>query len=203
VAAEREQRVVAKLDCAEAPVFELARCRPRRSLALEIRQRSAAPERERGIEVVGRGRRAVLVERRAGPGDELLEAVEVELPGLDMQPVRAAGGLDSLLAECAPQPVDVNLERPRGLCGRLGAPDGVDQLLARDGAVGVEEQLGQDRALLGPAECQSVRAVDRLERPEDAQLHRLPKIPTCAPPSQRSARVPARARPPGSPAGVP
>ena len=74
---------------------------------------------------------------------------------------------------------DVDVDRLSGRRrGRL-APELVDQALARDELVRMQEQDRQDEPLLQPAQRDRLALVDHLERPEDPVLHRwvlpLPK----------------------------
>ena len=67
---------------------------------------------------------------------------------------------------------DVHLDgRGRGLRW-CAAPDLVDQAIARDGLVGVEQQEGEQRALLRAPELQHPALHLDLERSEDAEFHR-------------------------------
>ena len=99
-----------------------------------------------------------------------LEALDVELVGLDVDPVAAAAALDPLRAEDAPEAVDVDLERVRGGAGRVLAPDRVDQPLAGQHLVPAQQQEREQGALLGPSEPQRLARRDGFERAKDAEL---------------------------------
>jgi len=73
--------------------------------------------------------------------------------------------------------VDVHLERRDRRAWGLLAPQSVDELVTRHHRVRVEEQDGQQRALLGRAERQRFAVVDDLDRSED------PKFDARRPPS--------------------
>jgi hypothetical protein len=55
---------------------------------------------------------------------------------------------------------------------RLLAPDGVDQLVGGDHLVAVEQQLGEEHAVLDAAEPQGAAAPAGLERPEEQVFDR-------------------------------
>ena len=99
--------------------------------------------------------------------------MEVELAVAD--PDEVAGGLrqDQIPAERLAQLGDVHLERRPGGVGRRGTPELVDEPVAGDDLVGVQQQEGEQGALLRAAELQDPAFFTDLERPEDAELHAL------------------------------
>ena len=132
----------------------------------EIRERRPAPERERLAQRLGRGG-GCLASR---PFDELREALEVELAGLDAEEVARPAGDDSVGAEQLAERVHRHLE---GVCGRLRrilAPEGVDQALARNDRVGVEEQKREQRPLAPAADGEDAAVLLDLERAEQPEL---------------------------------
>ena len=56
-------------------------------------------------------------------------------------------------------------------CGRLVAPEQVDEPVRRDDRVRVEQQHREEGALLRPSQLHSLFAVEYLERPENPELH--------------------------------
>jgi hypothetical protein len=58
-----------------------------------------------------------------------------------------------------------------GTAGWPIRPEQVDELVDRDDLVRVEQQDGQERALLGRPEVREPSVLRDLERPEDAILH--------------------------------
>ena len=136
----------------------------------EVGERRTRPERER---LVDRGRgvlRPSGCECAARPADQFLEAVEVELARLDAQPVGRPARLDAVRAEHAAQSVDVHLERLHRRAGHRLAPDGVRERVARHDLVAAQQQRSQDGALLRGAERKRLAALERLDRPEHAEL---------------------------------
>ncbi len=130
----------------------------RELLAGQIGERRPAPEPERRV-----------VRPRV---DELLEAVGVELAGLDPHEIPGRARHDPVGAERLAQRVDVHLQRRAGVGGRILAPDRVDQPFGRDGAIRAEEQEREHRTGPPAAERDRLAAVvDHLERPEQPELH--------------------------------
>ena len=82
------------------------------------------------------------------------------------------------------QPRDVHLDDLCGARRLLVRPELVDELFARDDLVRVDEEQGEDAALLAPADVEHALPVDDLERAEDPKVHVLPRV------SSRSRRVP-------------
>jgi hypothetical protein len=72
--------------------------------------------------------------------------------------------------EHLPELGDVDLERGRGGLRRGPVPELVDQPVSRDDPVRLEEQEGEQPALLGAAERQRTTVLDGLERAEDPVL---------------------------------
>ncbi len=68
----------------------------------------------------------------------------------------------------------MDLERSPGCVGRLLAPQLVDETIARDRLVRVEQEEGKEAALFRASELH-VRSlvVHDLDRPENAELHAL------------------------------
>ena len=145
-----------------------------RERPVELGQRRPPPQGERLPEqlpgLVRRGRSCTRYTR--------LEALEVECPFLDADQVAGGLGDDRVVAEQLAQLRDVHLDgRGRGLRG-CAAPDLVDQAIASDGLVGVEQEQGEQRPLLRTPELQHAAVLLDLERSEDAEFHR-----SCGPPS--------------------
>jgi hypothetical protein len=106
----------------------------------------------------------------AGPRDQPLEALEVELAGLDRDPVAGAVRLDPVGADRLPEAVDVDLQRGRGRCGRLVAPECIDERVAGDDLAGAEEEGREQRALLRRSQRDVTPIGERLERAKDVKL---------------------------------
>ena len=141
----------------------------------EVAVRLAAPQPERalerGVRLGGRerGRRAQLQ----------LEALRVDLAGLDGEPVAGAladeqGGGGAALAaglEERAQVRDAHRQRAGGDLARDVVPARVEQRVGRDGAAGVDQQPRQDRALLGARRRQRGRRAVDLDRAQDPEFH--------------------------------
>ena len=172
---EREIGVDPILDRGDAQLFQAAASvaangSPATSASAGPRQRpSAAVNRSAASSV------APPTRRRARLRGQALEAGEVELVGLDADRVAAAASLQAVGAERTAQAGHVDLHRLRR-AGRRGlAPEGVDEALDGDRLVGVEQEDGEERALLRAAERQRPIALADLERPQEPELHRPSK----------------------------
>jgi hypothetical protein len=99
VATDGEVRVDATLECHEPQFVETRAHGVRERLVDEIGERGTAPQRQRAAEPVrGDGRR-----RPVGFAHQLLEAVQVERRGSDVDRVAAPAGGDDVAAEYLPQ----------------------------------------------------------------------------------------------------
>ena len=148
------------LQCPEAELLQPRRLRLREGLERDVGERVPAPE----------GKRAVWI----AVGEELLEAVHVELARLDADEVAGRARHDPVGAERLPERVHVHLERTAGARWRCLAPDAVDQPVGRHGLVRVEQEERQKRARARSAE-RDRRAVvpGHLQRPEQPELQPL------------------------------
>ena len=114
---------------------ELGECRP-------------APERERVAQQLPRLPGIALRERLPAVGDRALEAGQVELVVADLEQVAGSACLQPRLRKRLPQLRDVDLHHLLRRVRHVLAPEGVDDLLAGDGAVRVQEQDREERPLL-------------------------------------------------------
>jgi hypothetical protein len=80
--------------------------------------------------------------------------------------------LDPRSTERSPQAGDVIVDRVRGARRRRFAPQPVDQAIARDGPVRIQQKHCQHCALLRAAQREPTTVVSRLERTQDSELHR-------------------------------
>ena len=85
--------------------------------------------------------------------------------------VRVAGGLS---LEPPAQLRDQRVNALRRARGRLGTPKVLDDLVDRHHFVRAQQQEGEERALLMPAEPEALRPVLDLERAENAEMHAVP-----------------------------
>ena len=147
------------------------RLRPR--LVGEVGQWLSSPERERLPQ------HPVRLRRRSGPRipHELLEAVQVERPGIGTKLVRGGDGPDHARGPERPAELrDVRLQYLRGRRRRPAAPELLDQAIARDRLVGAEEQDRKQGPRLRCIQRDDAALGDHLERSEDAELH-APIVP--------------------------
>ena len=110
MAAELEPGVVPKLQCAEPQLLEALGRHTGPGLVGEVGQRRARPQGEGRVEIVGGVCNAFLRERALGLTHEALETRQVELGGVELDPVAVAVRLDALGAERTAETVDVHLE---------------------------------------------------------------------------------------------
>ena len=102
---------------------------------------------------------------------QMPEALEVDLVRIGAEQVAAGLRDDAVAAEGLAQLRDVHLQRLAGGRRRRVLPKRVDQALARDGAVRLEQEQREQRALLVAAELEHSPVVDNLEPAEEAELH--------------------------------
>jgi len=174
VTAEREIGVDAPLERHGALLLEACDLGLRKGLVRDVGQRRASPQGERLAQEAGRVRGPAARERVPTLAQEPLEAIDVELAVLDPQRVAAPVRLEPVpfaVAERAPQAADVVLQHlRRGRRGRL-APQRVDQAIARDRLVAMQEQQHQHNALPALAELDGAVLVGDLERSQQAKEH--------------------------------
>jgi hypothetical protein len=102
---------------------------------------------------------------------QALEAVDVELAGLDAEKVAGGFRLEAFPAERLAELGDIDLQ---GLLRRLGwllFPERIDQAIGGDHPVRLQEQHGQEGALLPAAQVAHLAPCEHLERTQDAKLH--------------------------------
>ncbi len=170
VPAAGELGVESELERREPQLLEPLGLRCSAGFLRQPRQRGPAPERERRAELVCRVGGPAGLESRPAAVEGALEPVEVELLLADDGAVAASGRLDSLAADGAAQPVHVDLQRLQGRRRRRRSPDSVDELLGRDDPSAVDEEQGQQRALLRRAERGRAAVQQRLDRSEHVEL---------------------------------
>nr|BFE74349.1 hypothetical protein GCM10020092_076500 [Actinoplanes digitatis] len=176
VVAEGEVDLDAVLDRADAALGE--------AVALGVQQRAgqavqerAAPRFQGGVQRPGGGRQVTRRARRAGPGQLPVEVGEVEAAVRQDEPVAGvAPGEHAGLAvrrahgfQAAPQRGDVLLQQVDGVGRGILAPDGLDQLLAAEGAVRVQRQGPEHDPLLHRAEPPRLVAAPGEQRPQHLQ----------------------------------
>ena len=100
------------------------------------------------------------------------EAVAVELVGLECEPVGPGNRPDGVVRQFLAQCRHAVLEHLRGGRWSVLAPELVDDHVPRERLVAVQEQEGEHGALPRAAERELSLPVERLDRPEDAVVHR-------------------------------
>ena len=102
---------------------------------------------------------------------KLLQAVEVEASGLDVEQVAALQRAQAPVAKRLAEPRDMGVEAPHRARRRAAAVEIVDQAIGRDDLAAVEQE-DREQALLLRAERDLSAAVVDLECTEKTELHR-------------------------------
>ena len=167
VVTECELRLDPLLQRFEAQLVEPGDVEPGPGLVGEPLERRPAPQRERLGQRLCRRLRPLA----ARPGDEPLEPVEVDRLRRRPELVPGTDRRDRVPTERRAELRHVCLQDLRGRPRRPSSPELVDQLVAREGLVGMEEHDREQRAQLRRLQRQEAALRDHLERPEDAKLH--------------------------------
>ena len=143
-------------------------------LVHEVGERRAPPEAEGGAQLCRRSLGLAGCERGPATGERALEAVAVELVRRQLERIRPADRAQGLGAsgQFLPQGRDAVLQDLGRRGGRALAPERVDDDVPGQGLVRPQQQQGQDGALPRAAKRKPAFAVERLEWPEDAVVHR-------------------------------
>ncbi len=166
VLADREPRLGLLLEEDEPELLEPRDLLLRERLVAELRERLAAPEAERLVEQLRAPRRLA----RARLVDERTHARGVELVRFEPDDITGRPRLDHVRPERLPQLRDEILERRDRRCGRIAAPQHLDEPVDRHDPARVEEERREQRALLGPAERDRFSFCARFERAEDGEI---------------------------------
>jgi hypothetical protein len=174
------------LDRGEASILESCRGATGELLVRELDQGWPAPQCDRLGETFTRLRRGSGVEQLPTLVGEALEAAEVDLLRVDVEPV-AGGfpdeGLRLLPAasagfDRASQAGDVGLQRPRRRARRSFAPHALDQRIDRDDPSGGDEEHRQQMPGLAAADVDSPPVVgNHLQTAEQPETHLSPPGP--------------------------
>jgi hypothetical protein len=177
VAAERQFRLDAVPDRADAKLLQADHLCPGERHLPEIGERRSPPEVERLAQQARRARLVAAGEGAAPLRGEPLEPVHVDLVRLDREPVAGRVQLDRragpvLVTQEVAEAGDLGLERVAGVGRRVPAIQPVDQPRHRDHLARIQEQQGEQRAEAGPADgdLPPVGAA-HLRRTEDAVSH--------------------------------
>jgi hypothetical protein len=155
--ASGEIHVDAPLQAGDAELVESGDLGLREALIGEVGERPPTPKTQRGLEVA--------------VGDQLLDAIGVELAWSDPELVPQRSGEDPVLPECLAELGHVHLERLRRGSRWALAPERLQQHVLRHDAVRVQEEYGQKGAGLASAELDGSAIVANIERAENAELH--------------------------------
>src|SRR6266536_4789025 len=126
--------------------------------------------------------------------------MQVELVGPDLQHVAGRPGDEQLLggpvsaAEQLAQPRDVAVERRRRGLRRLFAPELLDQPVAGDDLVRVQQQEREERASLLSTELQGSTVIPHLEWAEQPELHGLTSFASTLTRRVSGVKAPAKRR---------
>jgi hypothetical protein len=172
VASERKLGVDSLLDRAQAEFLEPLDLTPRERVVGEVRERRAAPERKRRVELRHRGLSLSAGESAPTVLEEPLEPLGVELRRLDLEEIAVAARFEQprVAVERFAQPGDVSAQRLGGGRWRRVPPELVDQRVGGDDLVCAEQQDRKERTLLPSAELYPPVSVSHLQRPEDPEI---------------------------------
>jgi hypothetical protein len=110
-------------------------------------------------------------ERRTGVLGQPFEADAVEVGGLHLECVALAAGDDHARPQGLAELGDVVLEDAETGGGRAAGPEVFDQPVPGDDAAVVDEQVQEQRPLLGAARFDGLAVPQNLHGPEDPELH--------------------------------
>ena len=168
---ERELRLEPRLERAQPELLESLRVRLERFAVEQVAPGRPAPQRERDRQLAQCCVIVIVLSRRAGVRDESLEFVDVELAGLDAQQIAARLASQTVLAEELPQPVEVCVERLSGAPRWPLPPERINEVIARDDLVAVQQQHRQQRPLLSPPERDRLPVLRYRERSKRLKPH--------------------------------
>src|SRR5215218_1244248 len=137
----------------------------------ELGQRAPAPERERLTQQLSRLPGIALRERAPTFADGTLESDQVELVLAHLEHVAWTAGMQPRLGKRLPQLRDVNLHHLLSRVRHVLAPEGVDDLLAGDGTIRIQQQHREERPLLACHDLQRDGTIERLQRAEEPKIH--------------------------------
>ncbi len=199
VATERDVRLDAKLERGQANLLEPRDRGLGEALVAEVRERRAPPERERLAQPRGRVGRPAVCEQAPSLVHQPLEPPEVQLVGVE--PDRVAGRVrdEHVVWKRPAQTRDGDAKGGRSALGRVPAPQLLDQQIARDHLVRMQEKQGEQRALLRSAQRDlgGLRPTPRAFRgsetpPGSSRPRTLPAVTALLQPGNRPARSSGR-----------
>jgi hypothetical protein len=198
VPAGREIGVEPALERRQSQLLQAGDRRARERLVGQVGERRPAPQGER---LAQRGRGSPRL-RLGGLGEQALEPRDVDLGGVGAQRVARLARDDPVLAQLAAQARHVDVDALGDGRRRRLAPQLVDQALGGDHLVRVQQEDGEQRALLRAAEHERASVLDHLQRAKKPKFHVLRRpyhgrvYPS--PPSASTAAAEAASRSTGS-----
>ena len=174
VATEGQVGVDALLESVGVAFLEPDDLGPRECLVGDVRQSWPAPECERLAQPGGGVGGPFARKRLAALVHEPLETLHVQLAVLHLKHVAVVARLEPLplaVVERATQLADVVLENLRRRGRRRLAPQGIDQPIARNRLVAMQQQQDENDALPALSDRKGVIAVADLERSQQAKQH--------------------------------
>src|SRR5262245_23163940 len=171
-APDREIGIDPVLERDQPPLLQSLRLSLRERLIEEVRECRPTPEGERGPQRLSRLLGPVRSEAPPPIPQKSLEPVDVELVALDMEHVSGRAPRQPPVAERLAQARHVGVERVSRCRRRTLSPQAVDQAIARDDVVGMQQQDREHGPLLRPAERQLVSVAPDDDGAENRKLHR-------------------------------
>ena len=152
-------------------------------------ERRAPPQAQRLLEQRRRLLGVARGERGAPPLPQAAEADRVDALGVGDERVAGRAGEQHVRGQHLAQLRDRDLHHLHRRGGHVLAPQVVDEARHRHGAVEVEDEAGEQRALALTCEPERPLPVTRLQGPEDAELHgwSLPTLPDASGAGHRRA----------------
>ncbi len=185
---ERQVGLDPVLERREAQLLESHDGRLGERLVREVGKSRAAPEAQRLAKSACCAPGITRRRSSSGVRDESLEAVQIQLVGLELDDVAGRTRRDGVGPEHLAQIRDVALEHDLHGPRRLLPPELVDDAVGCHHLVCVQEKKCEHRALLRAAEGKRPSALPRLERSENSEVHR--SAGTLARPVAASSRGP-------------
>ena len=170
VATREQVRLDAILEADQAQLVEPVALDLREGLR-ELGQRLAAPQPERLAQLRRGGAGLTRFERRVAGAAQAIEAAGVDRLHIDFDEVAGRARDEHRDRQRLAQLRHVDLHHLRGRVRHLLAPQVLDQPVDRDRAVGRDQEAGEQRPLLEPAEDDGCVAVEDLHRAEQPELH--------------------------------
>ncbi len=168
VSAELELRVDERLLRGHARGFQSVGVGRQRAFIGQIREWPTAPQSEGALEDgdLLRGRRRLI-----RLGDETIEPNGIDLVRAGVQDVPAVAGLEHAGTEHPAQLRDVVVERLARRCRRALTPHRIDQAIDRHDLARVQDEEGQERAVLMAVDRDQPVAVPHLQGAQDPKVH--------------------------------